>query len=361
MRLGIIGGGQLGAMLAEAAHPLGVATRILDPEPAVCTARAAEVVYAEHDDPKALSGLTDWAQALTYEFENVPLEAVQGRPGVWPPPEALRIAQDRLHEKDFFTEHGVDTAPFAQVSRVQDVQEALAKVGTPALLKTRRLGYDGKGQALVHTAEEGRQAFEELGGVPCILEGLVDFRRELSVIAVRSADGDVRVYPVAENHHEGGILRWSITPAPDLKDRQAEAESIVVRLLEALEYVGVLTVELFDVDGPLLANEMAPRVHNSGHQTIEGAVTSQFENHVRAVLGLPLGSVEVLQPVGMINLIGREPPLEALLAIDGVSVHRYVKEPRPGRKLGHVTVQGADRVTVEHRLEQVQALVREHS
>jgi len=360
MRLGIIGGGQLGAMLAEAGNPLGVTSRVLDPQPASCVRRVADCIEAEYDEPRALSELSDWAQILTYEFENVPLDAVQGRPDVVPPPEALHIAQDRLHEKTFFQEHGVGTAPFAPVSRVQDLQEALVQVGTPAILKTRRLGYDGKGQALVNNVEEARAAFEELGGVPCILEGVVDFRRELSVIAVRARNGDVRVYPLAENHHRGGILRWSITPAPNLGDRQDEAASIAVRLLEALDYVGVLTVELFDVDGPLVANEMAPRVHNSGHHTIEGAVTSQFENHVRAVLDLPLGSTDVLLPVGMVNLIGAEPPLEALLAIEGVSVHRYVKAPRPGRKVGHVAVQGPDRTTVEQRLARVRELVAEH-
>ncbi len=361
MRLGIIGGGQLGAMLAEAANPLGVSVRILDPEPADCASRVADVRIAEYDDPRALSELSDWAQILTYEFENVPLEAVQGRPDVLPPPEALHIAQDRLHEKDFFAEHGVATVPFAKVNGPHDLAEALAQVGAPALLKTRRLGYDGKGQALVDSLEEGIEAFEELGGVPCILEGLVDFRRELSVIAVRDRRGEVRVYPLAENHHEGGILRWSVTPAPDLGDRQAEAESIIVRLMEALDYVGVLTVELFEVDGPLLFNEMAPRVHNSGHHTIEGALTSQFENHVRAVLDLPLGSTDVPLPVGLVNLIGAEPPLEELLALEGVTVHRYAKPARPGRKLGHVTVRGPDRATVEQRLERVRALVDAHA
>jgi 5-(carboxyamino)imidazole ribonucleotide synthase len=267
---------------------------------------------------------------LTYEFENVPVAAVAALENVCPPPRALELSQDRLVEKRLLAELGIPTPRFG---------ESVADTGLPALAKTRRLGYDGKGQRLVRTADEAARAVEELGG-DVIFEELVEFRRELSILAVRSTRGETAFYPLVENEHAGGILRVSRAPAAGAP--QAEAEGYAARLLDRLGYAGVLALELFETaDGGLLANELAPRVHNSGHWTIEGAVTSQFENHLRAILGLPLGPTAAL-PGGaaMVNLIGDAPPLERLLAVPGAHVHLYGKAPRPGRKLGHVTLVG---------------------
>jgi 5-(carboxyamino)imidazole ribonucleotide synthase len=313
----VIGGGQLGRMLGLAGIPLGLSFRFLDPSPDAPAAAVGELLVGAYDDPEALVRLADGAEIVTYEFENVPVEAAR-RVRAVPAPAALEAAQDRLVEKRLFRRLGIPTVPIDdEVTRF------------PALLKTRRLGYDGKGQRLVSTRAAGT--------VPGhVLEGLVPFDRELSLLAVRGRDGDTRFYPLAENVHEEGILRSSRVPAEGAP--QALAEDYATRLLDELGYVGVLALELFDVDGELLANELAPRVHNTGHWTIEGAVTSQFENHLRAILGLPLGSTAALAPAALVNLIGTVPPLDGLLRIPGAHVHLYGKEPRPGRKLGHVTL-----------------------
>jgi 5-(carboxyamino)imidazole ribonucleotide synthase len=336
--LGTLGGGQLARMLALAAHPLGVRTVALDPADDACAGDVAELILDAYDSPAGLDRLAQRSDVVTFEFESVPAasaERLAAAVTVQPPPWALEVAQDRLHEKRLFGELGIETAPF----RAVDAQTDLDGAELPAVLKTRRLGYDGKGQRVLRGAADADGAFAELGGVPCILEQLVEFDRELSVIAARSAAGDVVCYPLVENRHRDGILRISHAPAPELTPQlQEQGERYARHLLDRLGYVGVLALELFQVDDRLLANEMAPRVHNSGHWTIEGAETSQFENHVRAVCGLPLGSVALRAPSTMVNLIGGQPPLPQLAAIPHAHVHLYGKAPRRGRKIGHVTI-----------------------
>jgi len=314
--VGIIGGGQLGRMLALAGIPLGLSFRFLDPAADAPAREVGELLVGAYDDPELLDRLSDGADAVTYEFENVPVTAAR-RVGAVPVPGALEATQDRLTEKRLFRRLEIPTA------RIDDEVETF-----PALLKTRRLGYDGKGQRLVETRP---------GTVPGhVLEELVPFDRELSLLAVRARDGETRFYPLIENVHQEGILRTSRAPAANAP--QAKAEDYATRLLDALGYVGVLALELFEAGGELLANELAPRVHNSGHWTIEGAETSQFENHLRAILDLPLGSTEVRGEAVMVNLIGAAPAPEEILAIPGAHLHLYGKAPRPGRKLGHVTL-----------------------
>jgi 5-(carboxyamino)imidazole ribonucleotide synthase len=312
-------------MLALAGIPLGLSFRFLDPSPDAPAGEVGELLVGAYDDPELLDRLADGAAAVTYEFENVPVAAAR-RVGALPGPAALEHGQDRLAEKELFRRLGIATARFG----------GLADSGLPALVKSRRLGYDGKGQRLLR--EQGPVAEDELA------EELVPFARELSILGVRGRDGETAFYPVVENVHEGGILCLSRAPAAGAP--VGEAEELAARLLDELGYVGVLAVELFEVDGRLLANEFAPRVHNTGHWTIEGAATSQFENHLRAILGLPLGSTALREPCAMVNLIGELPPLERLLALPGAHVHVYGKEPRPGRKLGHVTLVGADAAAV---------------
>jgi 5-(carboxyamino)imidazole ribonucleotide synthase len=268
-----------------------------------------------------------------------------------PPARALDVAQDRLVEKQTLNELGIATAPFRAVDTVDDLRAAAEALGLPGVLKTRRGGYDGKGQAVLRSDADLEPVFASLGGVPLILEGFVAFERELSIVAVRAAGGEVRAWPVVENLHREGILRVTRAPAPGCDEGvQARAEACIRPLLDSLDYVGVCCVELFDVGGQLLANEIAPRVHNSGHWTIEGAETSQFENHVRAVTGMPLGSTAARGPSAMVNIIGTMPDRDAVLRVPGSHFHDYGKEPRPGRKLGHVTVTAPDAATLELRL-----------
>lgn len=342
MRIGVLGGGQLGRMLGLAGLPLGLQFTYLDPAEDACAAAVGLHLRAAFDDPRALEELTITCHRVTYEFENVPVEtAVQlaRRLPVHPPPRALEVAQDRLAEKRFFRSLGIPTARFSPADSLEDLREAVRRVGLPAVVKTRRLGYDGKGQRVVQRPQEVDAAWQALGARPLVVEEFVTFRRELSVLAVRDASGDVACYPVVENHHEGGILRLSLAPAPELAAGVAEAaEAYARRALEALDYVGVLCLELFETDAGLLANEMAPRVHNSGHWTIEGTQTSQFGNHVRAVAGLPLGSTRPWACCAMVNLIGERPDPSPILRVPGTHFHWYGKAVRPGRKVGHVTV-----------------------
>ncbi len=303
-------------MLALAGIPLGLSFRFLDPSPVAPAGEVGELLVGHYDEPQLLDRLAAGAAAVTYEFENVPVEAAR-RVAAVPDAAALEAAQDRLEEKRLFRRLGIPTALF------DDEVKAF-----PALLKTRRFGYDGKGQHLVETRPGA--------GPGHVLEERVLFDRELSLLGARGRDGDTRFYPLVENVHEGGILRRSLAPAPEAP--QAQAEEYATRLLDELGYVGVLALELFEVGGDLLANELAPRVHNTGHWTIEGAETSQFENHLRAVLGLPLGSTAVRAASLMLNLIGSAPRPADVLAIPGAHLHVYGKEPRPGRKLGHVTL-----------------------
>lgn len=359
--LGVLGGGQLGRMLALAGIPLGFRFRFLEPASRPAAGAVGEVVRASFDDDAALAAFARGLSRVTYEFENVPVDAARSlaeEVGVDPAPEALEMAQDRLVEKEGFRRLGIGTAPFRAVDDLDGLRGAVREIGLPAVLKTRRFGYDGKGQAMLRDEADVDPAWERLGGRPLILEGFVEFRRELSVVAVRGRDGTVAAYPLAENVHEDGILRMSRAPVPGLESGlQERAAEIASRIVEELGYVGVLAVELFDVGGELLANEMAPRVHNSGHWTQNGAVTSQFENHVRAVADLPLGSVEPLGWSAMVNLLGSVPDRGAVLGLAGVHLHLYGKAPRPGRKLGHVNVRADTPEELESRLERVRARI----
>jgi 5-(carboxyamino)imidazole ribonucleotide synthase len=340
--LGILGGGQLGYMLALAGYPLGLHFRFLDPSPETPVGRIAQRVTADYTDHAALEKFASGLELVTYEFENVPVEAAKflaQRVPVYPPPAALEAAQDRLAEKMLFRDLGIATTDFLPVAKPSELDGAAHRLGLPAVLKTCRLGYDGKGQWILRTSEDVSKAKCELPNVSLILERFVPFTRELSLLAVRSRNGETAFYPLVENHHRGGILRLSLAPAPSLEPRiQQAAEDIARRVLESLSYVGVLAIEFFEHQGRLLANEMAPRVHNSGHWTIEGAVTSQFENHLRAILSLPLGGTGPAGHSAMINLIGDLPEPAEVLAVPDAHLHLYGKAPRPGRKLGHVTL-----------------------
>jgi 5-(carboxyamino)imidazole ribonucleotide synthase len=361
-KVAVLGGGQLGRMLGLAGIPLGIGFRFLDPSPDATARAVGDLVVGGLDDVAAAAKAADGADVVTYEWEGVPAETavaltadVPVRPSAW----ALEVAQDRLVEKTMFQGLGIATAPFTAVGARAELDDAIAQLGLPAVLKTRRGGYDGKGQAVLRDAGDADAAWAELGRVPLILEGFVAFRRELSIVAVRGLDGEVACWPVVENAHEGGILRVTRAPAPGADAAlQARAERCIRPLLDELDYVGVACVELFDVDGALLANEMAPRVHNSGHWTIEGADTSQFENHLRAVLGWPLGSTAARGASAMVNCIGAMPDRDALLAIPGAHVHDYEKAPRRARKLGHVTVCAPDADALAPRLASMQELVR---
>ncbi len=361
MLVGIVGGGQLGRMLALAGYPMGLSFRLLDPAPEACAGAVAPLVVGAYDDPGALARLVEGAAVLTYEFENVPVEAVRAiedRTPVFPPPAALEVGQDRLAEKVLFTELGIPTPRFLPVDGPQDVRTALAEIGSPLVLKTRRLGYDGKGQVVIRDREGAEEAFARLGGVPCIAESYVDFARELSILAVRGRDGSVLTYPLVENRHREGILRVSIAPAPGTTPGlQARAEGYACAVMERLGYVGVLAIELFECGGELLANELAPRVHNSGHWTIEGAETSQFENHLRAICGMPLGRTDPVGVSAMVNIIGRRVDAAEVLAVPGAHLHDYGKAPRPGRKLGHVTIRAGGAEELLERLGRVLAIV----
>jgi 5-(carboxyamino)imidazole ribonucleotide synthase len=359
MTIGILGGGQLGYMLALAGYPLGLRFRFLDPSPEAPVGRIAHRVTAEYTDRQALEKFANGLEVATYEFENVPVEAVRflaERVEVYPPAAALEEAQDRLREKRLFRKLGIPTAEFVEVSTAEDLDGAVKGIGLPAMLKTCRMGYDGKGQWLLRTAEDVAKAREELPSAGLVLEKLVPFKREVSMLGVRGRTGEVVFYPVIENHHRGGILRLSLAPAPGVTAHlQHAAEDATRRVLEALNYVGVLCIEFFEVDGRLLANEMAPRVHNSGHWTIEGAVTSQFENHLRGVLGLPLGSTAAVGCSAMVNLIGELPEASAVLEVPNAHLHLYGKEPRSGRKVGHVTVRADKFEKVQQRLHELPA------
>ena len=344
--VGIVGGGQLGMMLAEAGAGMGIECLTLDPASDSPASRVAPAIVGAYDDETALAELADVADVVTYEFENVPVASARflaERVQVFPPPESLEFAQDRLLEKTLFENVGLAVAPFSPVSSKEELFEALEVVGVPSVLKTRRLGYDGKGQVRLESVEAAEDAWRALGEVPSILESLVPFDRELSIIGVRGKDGASAFYPLIENIHRDGILRESTAPAPDvIPELQTTAERHALAVMERLDHVGVLAIELFAMGEQLLGNEMAPRVHNSGHWTIEGAATSQFENHLRAICGVELGPTTPSAYSAMVNLIGSVPPKGSLGPEAGVHLHLYGKASRPGRKLGHVTVIGPD-------------------
>lgn len=358
MKIGVIGGGQLGRMLALAGTPLGMNFAFLDPAPDACAQALGEHIRADYGDQAHLRQLADEVDLVTFEFESVPAETVaflsQFVP-VYPSAEALRITRDRWFEKSLFRELGIPTPAFADIQSQADLDAAAASIGLPAVLKTRTLGYDGKGQKVLRSESDVAGAFAELGAVPCILEGFVPFSGEVSLIAVRARDGETRFYPLVHNTHEQGILRLSV--ASDAHPLQALAEDYVSRVLERLDYVGVLAFEFFEVDGGLKANEIAPRVHNSGHWTIEGAECSQFENHLRAVAGLPLGATAKCGESAMLNFIGEVPAVERVLAVPDCHLHHYGKAFKTGRKVGHATLRCTDRAHLQARIAEVQALL----
>lgn len=342
--VGILGGGQLGRMLAIAAAQLGLKAHIYAPEEISPAADvAAGFTRGAWDDRAALTAFAQAVDVVTYEFENVPAETVdilEPLVPVRPGRKALAVAQDRVTEKSFLNEIGVATAPFAAVEDRAGLDAALTSIGAPAILKTRRLGYDGKGQARILKAEDADAAFAEMRGAPAVLEGFVDFRREISAIGARGADGAFAAYDPAENSHEDGILRRSAVPAGCSAETAERAKAIAARILEALDYVGVIGVEFFETGaGDLLVNEIAPRVHNTGHWTIEAAATDQFQQHIKAICGWPLGVPARHADAVMENLLGDEAhDWSRIAAESGAALHLYGKgEARPGRKMGHVT------------------------
>ena len=369
MRVGILGGGQLARMLVLAGTPLGLRFRCLDPSPDAVAGHVSELVVGAFDDPAALRQLAAGVDVITFEFENVPAsttELLLQHATVRPHPRALAIGQDRLLEKQLFARMGMGTAPYQPAHTLPELRAAVAAIGTPCIVKTRRLGYDGHGQVRLRDASDLdavlARTHAELtrgndGGL--IVEGFVPFQRELSVLAARGLDGAIAVWPLVENVHESGILATSRAPAPAVDaPLQRTATAFITAVLQELDYIGVLAIELFQLGDTLLANEMAPRVHNSGHWTIEGSVCSQFENHLRAVLGLPLGSTAMAggDHATMVNCIGELPPRTASLQLPGVHVHAYGKAPRPGRKVGHATVVDADRARADAMAAALRAL-----
>lgn len=360
-RVGILGGGQLGQMLALAGYPLGLEFSTVEPGENPPMGRLSQQFRYPYRDTHALELLADASDVITFEFENVDRETaefLEKKLVVYPPSRALEVSQERLIEKQFLSDIGIPVPEFYPIDSPEDAHNAIITTGLPAILKTRRMGYDGKGQVLVNSVEEIIAAFEKFNGVPLILEEKVAFQRELSIIAVRNTAGQIAFYPLVENLHKNGMLLISKAPAANvLHEQELHAKEYAAKLLEELNYVGVVTIEFFEVKGKLVANEFAPRVHNSGHWTIEGSVCSQFENHIRAIVDLPLGSTACRGYSGMVNIIGQEPDIEKLLKIKDVHVHLYDKTPRPSRKLGHVTVCKESREEVDAALEQLTELV----
>lgn len=343
--IGILGGGQLGMMMAMSALQLGYKCVFLED-----AHNAPASLYGKVYTSDELSDFIADSDVFTLEFENTPVATANflatQKAGIYPPPNALEVAQDRLSEKALFNELGVPTVPYRSVNSPDELNRACDELGLPLVLKTSRGGYDGKGQFVIKTANDIDTAWDELGKAtvggampaPLIAEGFICFEREVSLIAVRSKTGEIAYYPLVENTHNNGILAKTVAPALNVEHLTKDAQNSIAKILEKLNYVGVLTLELFVTPNGLLANEIAPRVHNSGHWTIEGANTSQFENHVRAVLGLPLGGTNIVKPSVMLNVIGKYPDENQLLKIKGVHFHHYHKAERDGRKIGHITV-----------------------
>ena len=374
--VGILGGGQLARMLALSGAPLGLRFLVMDTEADACAGQFAPLLVGDYRDEDALAEFASKIDVATFDFENVPAESAQWlseRVPVFPNPHALAVIQDRLAEKNLFRETGIPVPAFADITSRASLDAAIASIGLPCILKTRRLGYDGKGQFRIKSragsAESGPStadaAWEALGAqaqtVGLILEAFVPFERELSVVAVRGRDGEFRSWPLTENWHVDGVLSASLAPAM-VDDALADtAFDYARRLAEKLDYVGVFALELFCHDGRLLANELAPRVHNSGHWSIEGAETSQFENHLRAVLGLPLGATSMRGCACMLNWIGELPDARAVLETPGAHWHDYGKSSRPGRKVGHASVRADSPVGLVQALQRIGAALGRQS
>ena len=346
-------------MLGLAGIPLGHTFTFLDPNESAGARAVGDHIVAGYDDRDALVELASVSDVITFEFENASADAltsVAGNVDVFPPIDALAQTQDRANEKELFERCDISAPDHALASTEREIRSAVDEIGCPCVVKTRREGYDGKGQAVVRSSADIDAAVETVGDRPSIVERLIPFERELSIVAVRSRVGDVRSYPLIENVHHEGILRLSRAPASASDDLQSRAEEAVARLLAELGHVGVLTLEMFEHDGELIANEIAPRVHNSGHWTIEGAETSQFENHIRAVTGAALGSTTPTGYSAMVNLIGTVPEPDAVLGVAGAHLHLYDKTPKPGRKVGHVTIRREQPVDVDRSLRALRGL-----
>jgi 5-(carboxyamino)imidazole ribonucleotide synthase len=346
-------------MLGLAGIPLGHTFTFLDPNESAGARAVGDLIVAGYGDRHSLGELASVSDVITFEFENASADAltsVAGKVDVFPSIDALAQTQDRANEKQLFERCGISAPVYALASTAQEIPRAVDNIGCPCVVKTRREGYDGKGQAVVRSNADIDAAVATVGDRPSIVERLIPFERELSIVAVRSRVGDVRCYPLIENVHHEGILRLSRAPASAPGDLQSRAEEAVARLLADLGHVGVLTLEMFEHDGELIANEIAPRVHNSGHWTIEGADTSQFENHIRAVTGAALGATTPTGYSAMVNLIGAVPEPDAILGVAGAHLHLYDKTPQPGRKVGHVTIRGDQLVDVERSLRALRGL-----
>ncbi len=346
-------------MLGLAGIPLGHTFTFLDPNESAGARAVGDHIVAAYDDRDALGELASVSDVITFEFENASAEALDSVAHdveVHPSTAALAQTQDRANEKQLFERCGISAAAYTLASSATEISRAVEEIGTPCVVKTRREGYDGKGQTVIRSSADVDLAVTEVGDRPSIVERLIPFQRELSIVAVRSRDGDVQCYPLIENVHHDGILRLSRAPAPAPGDLQSRAEEGVARLLTDLGHVGVLTLEMFEHDGELIANEIAPRVHNSGHWTIEGAETSQFENHVRAITGAPLGTTTPTGYSAMVNLIGAVPEPDVVLGVAGAHLHLYAKRPRTGRKVGHITIRGEEPDDVDRTLRAIRGL-----
>ncbi len=363
MKVGILGGGQLAQMLAQAGRPLGMEFKFICPDETACAAEYGELICKDYDDESAHQTLIEWADVITYEFENIPNDMVQKlekSSALHPPSQALATAGDRMAEKTMFNKLGIGTAQYRPINDVEDLRKAINEIGRPSILKTRSDGYDGKGQVVIRDDTDPALAWETLKGVPCILESMVAFEREVSIIASRKSNGEIVFYPLTENHHREGILRLSL--CLNAEPLQQRAQNMVQLIAEHLDYVGTIALELFQADGGLLANEIAPRVHNSGHWTQDGTHASQFENHLRAVCDLELVQPALLAPTAMVNLIGTLPNEDELSEHKRSVPHIYGKAEREGRKIGHINLTAADNNMVEFsgELKSLLRLVQEH-
>jgi len=339
MKIGVLGGGQLAQMLAQAGKGLGMSFKFICPDPDACAAPYGELICKDYLDSSAHDELIEWADVITYEFENIPNETVQAlekRIPLHPSAHALATAGDRVLEKTMFNSLGIPTAQFAQIDNLSDLEKAIDEIGVPSILKTRTEGYDGKGQVVLRNQNQVSDAWDALQQVPCILESMVEFDREVSIIASRKKNGDTVFFPLTQNHHREGILRLSTCFGNEAL--QARAEDLIQKITNHLNYVGTIALELFEADGELLANEIAPRVHNSGHWTQDGTNASQFENHLRAVADLDLIQPELIAPTAMVNVIATLPDSARIDALETAKSHIYGKAERAGRKIAHINL-----------------------
>ncbi len=361
MKVGILGAGQLGRMLALAGIPMNIEFVLFDPARDACGQSLGEFINAPFDDAAQLQAFADKVDVITVEFEHIPIQSLHWlnqRTPVYPPPPAVAIAQDRLLEKQMFGTLAIPTAAYQAIDNEQNFIDHCAAQSQPMIAKSRRAGYDGKGQARIYADTDYKAVWTALAGVPLIVEDKIDFDREISIIAVRSKSADTVFYPLCENTHLDGILHCTQVKLDD--PLQQQAQDYAKRVMDALDYVGVLTFEYFDCAGQLMANEVAPRVHNSGHWSIEGADSSQFENHLRAICGMPLGSTSTRGLAAMVNLIGEMPPLDAVLSIAGAHWHDYGKQARAARKLGHITLRANEQATFDEGLAKLQNQLGSH-